>query len=355
MYRYLFILFVITSCAGGMNLDNYEYIDPLNENIELIGRFFNEVSGEVMFNWSSSRIAFDFTGKEAIIDLYSHEESVFFNLYIDGKQDKVIEVKKGRHKVKLFDDLDEGRHSISLERRNELFAGISKFLGLYIDSNASVLPYSDLKDRYIEFIGDSLTAGYGVYANSEFEPFLHSTEDSSVAHGAIAAKLVDSDYSIVAFSGKGIYRDYGKSTVEPIPYFYPLISARPKQEWDFSGRKPNLIVINLGTNDFAHDPPPKDKFIGSYTNFIKDINNYNKEAKILLVGGSYGQYIDKRTEYLNEIKLSLIDENINLSIFLMPPENPNLPKGADYHPGLEQQKVSGEYLAEGIKEFMDWK
>lgn len=326
---------------------------PTNENITYIGRFLKEESGAVSFSWSSSKIAFDTTSTEIYLELESTDEPIYYNVFIDGEKATDFKVENGKHIVTI--DLEEvvKRRSILIERRVELFPGTAKIHKLYLN-NGEILPYSNLKDRYIEFVGDSLTCGYGIHSKSADEPFSPATEDSSEAHAATAAKLLDSDYSLISFSGKGVYRDYGMSTVEPMGFYYPLITRYPKREWGFSGRKPDLVVINLGTNDFGQGIPPKEDFIKAYLNLINDINRLNGGIKILLVCGHSENNREENISFIEEVFNKAKNDSFNVSFFVMPHIDQTLPMGSDSHPGFQQQKIAGEHLSKDIKRVMGW-
>lgn len=334
-------------------MENYTKVEPNNENIEYIGRFLKEESGKVSFSWSSSKIAFDTTATDVYIELESCVEPIYYNLYINGEKKNDFQIKKGVQKILLFSEMEKSNKSIVIERRNELLAGRARLHGIHLKGGC-IQKHSNKKDRYIEFIGDSLTAGYGVYSKSPTDPFNHSEEDSSSAHAAIAAKLVDSDYSIVAYSGKGVYRDYNKSKTEPMPFFYPLVNRFPKADWDFSGRKPDLIVINLGTNDFGQGIPPREEFINSYINFVKEIEKLNGKSNYLLVCGHMESNKNENISYIKDVASTLKKQGFDVELFVMPYIDQTLPQGADYHPGLEQHKIAGEFLAKEIKKIMKW-
>ena len=70
-----------------------------------------------------------------------------------------------------------------------------EFGGFIIDGRA-LSPFPG-KERRIEFIGDSITCGYGTGAEKGNEMFKPSTEDSSDAYAAVAADLLGADYITV--------------------------------------------------------------------------------------------------------------------------------------------------------------
>lgn len=60
------------------------------------------------------------------------------------------------------------------------------------------------KTHKIEFIGDSITCGYGVDAKDQNESFKTDTEDFSKTYAYKTAEALDADYSVVSYSGYGV-------------------------------------------------------------------------------------------------------------------------------------------------------
>jgi hypothetical protein len=77
--------------------------------------------------------------------------------------------------------------------------------------------------RRIEFIGNSITCGYGVLSDSSNCHFSPQTEDAGMSYAAILSRRLHADYHLVAYSGKGMVRNYGdknKTSVNPMLSLY---------------------------------------------------------------------------------------------------------------------------------------
>ncbi len=59
------------------------------------------------------------------------------------------------------------------------------------------------RQRRLLFIGDSITAGYGVLCNDSVGPFSPETESAFHAYAAVAARALEADAHVIAYSGKG--------------------------------------------------------------------------------------------------------------------------------------------------------
>ena len=81
---------------------------------------------------------------------------------------------------------------------------------------------------------------------------LTESENSLASYGAFAADLLDAEVSAVTRSGALVsgYRGYAS-----IQDFYDLYSADCDALWDFSLSQPDVIILDLGTNDFLVGAP----------------------------------------------------------------------------------------------------
>ena len=60
------------------------------------------------------------------------------------------------------------------------------------------------RQRRLLFIGDSITAGYGVLCNDSDAPFAPETQSALHAYAAVAARALEADAHVIAYSGKGV-------------------------------------------------------------------------------------------------------------------------------------------------------
>ena len=100
------------------------------------------------------------------------------------------------------------------------------------------------------------------------------------------ARSLSAEISTVAWSGKGIYYNYGVDRVEPLPTLYDrTISTDKSHLWNFSWQ-PEVVVINLGTNDYSGSPKPTPtQFTTAYQTFLEHLRSKYANAFILCVSG----------------------------------------------------------------------
>ena len=70
---------------------------------------------------------------------------------------------------------------------------------------------TECPSRHIEFIGNSLTCGYGVEGKDRSEPYKAETENCNLSYATIIARYFNADYTLIAHSGRGVVRNYGDS------------------------------------------------------------------------------------------------------------------------------------------------
>ena len=151
------------------------------------------------------------------------------------------------------------------------------------------------KDLKIEFIGDSITCGYGIDETDEKGVFSTATENFSKSYAYLTAESLDADYSAVCFSGYGVYSGYTSNGVlndeDTVPLYYDkscfLYGGRETQ-WDFSEFQSDVVVINLGTNDASYCADSlggRQEFTRKYTDFIRQVRYHNPYAYIVCILG----------------------------------------------------------------------
>jgi len=154
-----------------------------------------------------------------------------------------------------------------------------------------------VRARQIEFIGDSLTVGYGnTSAFKDCTPDeIFETTDSQEGFAALTGKHFDADYQINAFSGLGMVRNYdGKEHARyHMPMLYPRAifdDPKPAAEPDWH---PQVIVVSIGGNDFstplhAGEPWATPEALAAdyektYVAFVQHVHAANPKAQILMM------------------------------------------------------------------------
>src|SRR5262249_41999742 len=134
----------------------------------------------------------------------------------------------------------------------------------------------------------SISCGYGDEGNPMCT-FSADTENHYLTYEALAARKLGADLVTVAWSGKGVVCNYGdgpNSCTDPMPPLWDrTLPSSNGSTWDFSW-KPDVVIINLGTNDFSTDVDPSElQFTAAYESFLRHIRSKYADAYILCTVG----------------------------------------------------------------------
>jgi lysophospholipase L1-like esterase len=292
----------------------------------------------------------------------------YFNVIIDDSS-YVLEAKAGKQHYILASNLTAGKHTVEVFKRTECFVGSSAFLGFFIAENSS-LELPEKKKLTIEFIGNSLTCGYGNEVSIEAPPagnpnvgFHSKNENNYLAYGAITARKLNAEYRCVAYSGRGMYRNNTGTETGTTPKIYDKIfpDEATSLRWDFTKDIVDVLVINVGTNDFnpesRGDFVNEEIFIKTYCAFLDDLRSKYPNAKIVcVVGNAMSDYWPEGRNCWTRIQ-TYVQAIVNTQIkkgdsavyyFKLDPQSP--PYGEDWHPTVATHFKMAEALTPFIKE-----
>lgn len=167
-------------------------------------------------------------------------KAIKLSVTVDGTTTKNIAVGEGISNIKVATGLSKNIHTLEVVNETGLIDG-SKVDINSVSFNGTVEAAPENKDLYIEFIGDSISAGYGLSVTSG------DHHDATLAHPYLATKILDADYTILAKSGMGVA--YSENEANIFENVYPYVNTTRSQDKFTPVRTPNLVVINLHTND----------------------------------------------------------------------------------------------------------
>lgn len=281
--------------------------------VRFFGRTFaDEEHDAVFFNWTGAGFTLQFEGTRLDVALVAYE-TVFLpegihwpwiSVFVDDNDKPINEfcISQPSGTYTLFQSETCGQHTIRVVKRSENDKGK---LGLTaIGGVGRLLPmeYPSEPCR-LEFVGDSITCGFGNAAQGRDDPFCAECEDGQHSFAALTAKLLHAQYHSICVSGISLcmpldpdfrlrlpedpdvilpvraMEDY--YTYTDRPYEERLGKKGGFQEWAFSNFRPDAIVLNLGTNDSFRIKAAADKrreeahFEASYKAFLASIRKHN--------------------------------------------------------------------------------
>ena len=383
---------VLTACGDGAdnmqenggndgnNNNNNEEITTMSielkeENFKELGRTYYD-EGKIYCALSGTGVEFTFTGTACSVTVAGDSSSTNSSqtdnqarvaVYVDGERvvDDMIDSAEKTYDV--FKSDSEKEVDVKIVKLSESPHSTFAISDITV-TGKNVKPAED-KDRLIEFVGDSITCGYGVDDEVKEHNFSTTTEDVTRAYAYKTAQLLNADYSMVSFSGYGIISGYSngetKVSAQTVPQFYTKLGyswssngsfAPASVDWDFGRRQPDVIVINLGTNDDSYCKNIEERCLEyqqEYVNFLKTIREHNPDAVIIGALGVMGQNL---CPYVEAAIKQYSEETGDSSVayLMFDQQNPRDGLAADWHPTEATHEKAAAKLAETIKEVMEW-
>lgn len=343
------------------------------QHVKLIGRT-GEAEGIRWLALSASGVEFTFTGTSAAFTIVGDnmttnaEKQARYAVYINGEQTMDNLVDSAEATVTVFTADEAAETTVKLLKLSEAQESTMGIKDISITSIGEAKPTA-AKDLKIEFIGDSITCGYGVDDEDRDHHFKCSTEDATKAYAFKTAQALDADYSLVSYSGNGIISGYSNDgnrvTSQLVPDVYTKFAKSwgnyngmfnvSDLDWDFSKFQPNYVVINLGTNDASYTKGDKEKvmeYIDGYVDFLKVVREKNPDAHIIcslgVMGADLMVGVKKAAEKYTE---ETGDTNVSTFQFKTQDGNAN-GYAADWHPTAKTHDIASAELTEYIKSLM---
>ena len=344
------------------------------ENYRLMGR--TTWQDDVLYlGYSASFVEFSFKGTKAeaefVTDRLDWEEfhRARVAVFVNGSEVPALRLSLNKEKERfvLFESAEATEVTLRIMKYSE--AAFNAFGIVSLEVEGEILPPPAEKSKKIEVIGDSITCGYGIEGVVDVDTFTTAQENPWNAYACRVARALDADFSLISWSGNGIISHWIPEDVNEarndealMPEMYPYedYSAdfrRNKTRTDYIKRdftkyQPQLIIINLGTNDgsYTRNIPARDRaFVNGYVKFLRQVREVNPEANILCTIGVMAtaakDLVGEAVARVNDFG----DHKVFFKeAFLQNGEVDGI--GADWHPTESTQKKLAEYLVEFIKE-----
>jgi len=313
-------------------------------DVHLVGRF--DTTDGTVASWSGSSALTTMKGPTASVRL-AGADGIWFEIVVDGVSVGRFETTGGEQLYPLADNLGDGEHTIEIVRRNEAFFGTFELRGFEPVAAIVKTPYPYAHS--IELLGDSLTCGYGIEGSSANCNFSGATESAYSAYGLVAARALQAAAHVVCYSGKGVHQNYGGNLDEPMPVLYPRTfvgSATP--EWDASRFPAEVVVVNLGTNDFSA-ALDNGAFVADYVDLLSTVRARHPGAYLLAI--TWAHWGASKEALVTQAVTTFGDANSGTLRFAI---DPNDGLGCDYHTNVVTNEKLGLLLADTLRERLGW-
>lgn len=234
-----------------------EHLEQMLPLLQLHGRTVTDKDAQTLyFNWTCAGFTVRFTGK-VLRAKFRAQGHPWIGVSLDGGKTLLprFECAPNSAWYTIWESSAEEEHCLRIIKLSENAHGK---VGLQaLETDGSLLPPEKKQGLSIEFVGDSITCGYGNEALGRDSPFLTREENGWITYAAAAARELNAEFSCVCVSGISVSR--GKASRIPFlsmeeiyeftDYYCDTLYDRPPRRWDFEKNRSDLVVVSLGTND----------------------------------------------------------------------------------------------------------
>lgn len=333
------------------------------EHVRLGGRTFTE-KDICYIDYTCTFAEFEFEGTYAEVSLISDlfpPEDIFrgwLAVFVNGQMTDRFKVDEKRMTYVLYKSDKPERVKIRLMKLSEAaFAkvGIESF-GI---EGKLLPPPAPEYERRIEFLGDSITCGYGVEGVWNKDTFSTATENPLKGYAYKTAQKCRAEFQYVSWSGMGVISCFVEENAEkPLDNWlmkdiYPYNDSglentlgREGHEnhtpWDFTKYRPQIVVFNDGTNDrsWTKDIPERRRdFEKGYYEILELLREKNPQAYIVCTYGIMGNELE--AEEIRQTERFKREHDDRICFVPLPVQSETDGIGADWHPSeTSHEKVS---------------
>ena len=331
-----------------------------NPFIEYTGRIDFSNPLKPGFSYSGVSVRASFQGTSIGLILSDAGTRNYYNVILDHAIVSRLQTKSGQNTYNISGGLKDTIHEIEIFRLTEVDFGKTQFCGFVVDKGKTLVEITNKREHLIEFIGNSITCGYGNEGINGAGSFGPTTEKHYLTYAAITSRSFNARHLAVCKSGIGIYRNYDgpvTGSADCMPNLYQRVylwDAAPLYKFT---QKPDLICIDLGTNDFSTGKGDSALYVSRYLKFIDTLQVKNKNADILCLLGPMigGNDLIRVRKYLKFIADSASHKNNGkVYFFEMSQQTGDLGIGIDYHPTVAQHLKNAKELIKYISALKSW-
>lgn len=347
--------------------------DEEPKSSHLLGRYVPvikelETPGEVQgasivkgyqMGWPGSGIAFRFEGNAALVSIEDSGQGIM-DVSINGVESQ-LDLKPGKHLYPIVKSEARGVFDVKVTRRTEVFdtglftIDLPDFASFGGQDLPEPLPFS-LPNKRVLFLGDSITAGFGVRGDTKDCQYNPSTNAPYKAYAGLTAEMLDAQAQFIAISGRGVVHnwDANPAPVMPAQIDFALPDHGELGTWDHNEFVPDVIVTTLGTNDWSVINPGQDKFRSGYRDMLKGLRERFPDAHILAANGPLldGQKGASIRDGIDWAMGGLKDENMSTLDFTL--FDGALKWSCNFHPGRNSMNKMANQLSAHISAVTGW-
>lgn len=335
------------------------------EHLKVNGRTTDCLEPLTLF-WTGSGFELNAKGSELWVEIeadYTQQEP-WFSVLINGAHIARQMATKGRNKICLFRsrNMEEIKHVQIVKDSQAMHDDETCRLQIHrIFLDGEFYPVEE-KPYKLEFVGDSITSGEGLYGAKEEMDWVAMFLSGVYSYAALTAKAVNADFRVVSQSGWGVYASWDGKRECALPEYYEKVCGLLTGEqnrllgaqdaYDFTKWQPDAVIVNLGTNDgsafgaetFNHDIA---EFEEAVVSFLKKLRRCNPNAELIWAYGMLGQ--DMTASITRGIRAYSEETGDAKAHFLGLPNATREQLGSREHPGKPSHQAAAEVLTKYLK------
>ena len=343
-----FVFAMLAVCA--FSASAAVHVSPTDENIQYSGRINFTNPERPYFVYPGVQIAVNFNGTGLAME--AKPNSGYFVVAIDNLPVRKIFFSKRDSVITLASNLPTNEmHTARVYLCYEGYGKKPEFRGFLLDDGTTLAAPPKRPKHRIEFIGNSITCGYGNESLNRKCGFADSTENHYLTYASILCRMLDAEEYCTARSGIGVYRNYNgkrEGDADNMSDWYDYTCLYDaSQKWDHSKFRPEVICVNLGTNDLSTKNHDIELYKKAYRKFILHLHEVQPQAKIVMLTGSmlWGEYLNEQKKALNELQSEFVQQGIATYRFDMSQQDGTFGYGGSWHPSARQHEImAGELL-----------
>ncbi len=353
-----FFVVLATLLLFAHQLPGQVLISPDNPKIEYTGRldFSNSVKPGIGF--SGVAIDCEFSGSSIKVRFSSASTTNYYFYSIDESEPVKIHLAKTTTDYLLSSSLADTLHHLSLVRLTEGSQGTDYFEGIVLNSGDTLAAMPVKNRKIIEFYGNSITCGYGNETNKPTDGFKPEQENFYFTYASFASRLLDAGCIGISVSGIGMYRNYGGpvtgSPDNMLTKYDRILFYDNNKKWNFTGYTPDVVCVNLGTNDTSNGLFDEAIFTDSCRSLLMKLRSHYPDALIVYLTGP--MMSSTATKKVSDAVQTVLDEmnDPKISKFHMSTQTGEFGLGGDYHPTVAQHWKNALELENYLKGLTKW-
>lgn len=304
--------------------------------IKLFGRTYKE-GKRLTLDHAGTGFEVTFYGTSLSANL-SSAAALYCRTFLDGDTEGTRIQVNTTGNYDLAKDLENGFHILRMVKSNSTHNG--KITVTNIATDGKFIRPAEEEHLSIEFIGDSVTVGAGVFGKGGDNCKIENT-DATKGYAYLTAQALDADCSLVATEGIDTKKQNNPYLPITMLKLYPLVSFNMQKEYTFPTGGSDVVVVAMGTNDCVISGYTGAEFSADYKELLELVRSKNPNAKIVCIY-ELMRTVPAFTQGIQNAIAAMNDENI--SYFGMPQRT----NGAEAHPSaadaVEQSAALTEYL-----------